>query len=138
GLGGKRHDRRAPYDQHGAESIQAARIENGWLGLYFEDVAFKYQRRVEDVAWATRLARSYMDVVTTSGPGMGQPAPLSKIVIMRQALGDVPLAIASGITPEDVGDYLDVADCFLVATGISRSFTEFDPDLVKALVKAVR
>jgi protein-tyrosine-phosphatase len=31
-----------------------------------------------------------------------------------------------------------VADCFLVSTGISRSFTEFDPSLVEMLVSVVR
>jgi hypothetical protein len=36
---------------------------------------------------------------------------------LKRALGDWPLAIASGITPENVGEYLPVADCFLVATG---------------------
>jgi predicted TIM-barrel enzyme len=50
----------------------------------------------------------------------------------------LPLAIASGITPENVGDYLDVADCFLVATGISRSFTELEPSRVRRLIERVR
>nr|NIN71503.1 hypothetical protein [Gemmatimonadota bacterium]NIO31186.1 hypothetical protein [Gemmatimonadota bacterium] len=53
------------------------------------------------------------------------------------AVGGFPLAIASGITPENVGDYLDVADCFLVATGISSSFTELDPVKVRSLIEQV-
>ncbi len=125
-------------NQAEAESIQSARIESGWRGLYFGGVAFKYQRRVEDLAQAACLAMRYMDVVTTSGPGTGQAAPRDKIVAMRQSLGDFPLAIASGSTPGNVHDYLNVADCFLVATGISRNFTEFDPALLKALVRAIR
>ena len=56
---------------------------------------------------------------------------------MKEAVGDFPLAIASGITPENVADYLDVADCFLVATGISRSFTELDPAKVRSLSEQV-
>jgi len=121
-----------------AEKIHSARRESCWQGIYFGGVAFKYQRRVEELAQAASIARMYMDVVTTSGPGTGQAAPREKILAMKKALGNSPLAIASGITLNNVYDYLDVADCFLVATGISRSFTEFDAALVKTLVKAVR
>ena len=121
-----------------AQSVRNAQLRSGWEGLYFGGVAFKYQRPVEDLARAARLAAGCMDVVTTSGPGTGRAAPREKILAMKQALGDHPLAIASGITPANVHDYLDLADCFLVATGISRSFTEFDPALVGALVAAVR
>lgn len=57
---------------------------------------------------------------------------------MKQAIGEFPLAIASGITPENVSESLDIADCFLVAKGISTSFTELDPVRVKRLVDVVR
>jgi len=60
----------AEIDEQGAqqgraEAIQAARSERGWQGLYFGGVAFKYQRPVEELEQAARLAARYMDVVTT-------------------------------------------------------------------------
>ncbi len=125
-------------EQPMAAAILESRIQSGWPGLYFGGVAFKYQRQVQDLAGAAQMAKQYMDILTTSGPGTGQAAPREKIKAIRDALGDFPLAIASGITPDNVQDYLDVADCFLVATGISSSFTELDPSLVRALVVAVR
>lgn len=124
--------------QQQAESIKSARLESGWEGLYFGGVAFKYQRHVADLARAAHHAMRYMDVVTTSGTGTGQAAACEKIVALRQAMGGHPLAIASGITPDNVSAYLDAADCFLVATGISSSFTDFDRGRVRALVQAVR
>ena len=45
-------------------------------------------------------------------------ADSSKIEIFRKAIGDKPMALASGITPENVMTYHEV-DCFLVATGIN-------------------
>jgi len=57
---------------------------------------------------------------------------------MKAALGDAPLAVASGITPENVSRHLPFADCFLVATGISRSFIELDPSRARKLVERVR
>jgi predicted TIM-barrel enzyme len=125
-------------EQPEAERIAAARRASRWEGLYFGGVAFKYQRPVTDYARVARLAARYADVVMTSGPGTGQAADRAKIATMKAALGEVPLAVASGITPENVGEYLDVADCFLVATGISASFTELDPERVAALVRVVR
>ena len=106
--------------------------------LYFGGVAFKYQRDVDDLEAACQIAGRYMSVVTTSGPGTGHAAGIEKIRRMRQALGKTPLAIASGITPENVGAYLPYADSFLVATGISHSFSELDPERTSALIENVR
>ena len=120
-----------------ADEILEARDAIGWMGLYFGGVAFKYQRRVNNLRSAARNARDYMDVVTTSGPRTGLAADIEKIRIMKKALDDFPLAIASGITPENVTEYLPYSDCYLVSTGISRNFEEFDPNLVELLVQTV-
>ena len=130
-------DERVADQSEAAHNLSVQR-RTGWKGLYFGGVAFKYQRQVEDLTVATQMAARYMDVVTTSGPGTGQSASVEKIARMKSALESSPLAIASGITPENISDYLPHADCFLVATGISKSWREFDPVKIKALVKAVR
>ena len=125
-------------DQPYAERVSAVRHSRAPGCLYFGGVAFKYQRHVDDLEAACRVASRYLDVVTTSGPGTGHAAEVDKIRRMKQALGDTPLAIASGITPENVGDYLPHADSFLVATGISQSFTDLVTDRVRSLVERVR
>ena len=121
-----------------ADQVAAVRRSRALDCLYFGGVAFKYQRDVDDLEAACRIAAQYMDVITTSGPGTGYAADVVKIRRMKQALGNTPLAIASGITPDNVGDFLPYADSFLVATGISRNFTELDPLKVRALVQRVR
>jgi hypothetical protein len=108
-----------------------------WQGLYFGGVAFKYQKKVEDVARVAQLAMPYVDVITTSGDATGVPPSVEKMWAIRNAIGDHPFAIASGITPENVKDYLGIADCFLVATGISFSFTELDPARVRNLAQTI-
>jgi predicted TIM-barrel enzyme len=105
--------------------------------LYFGGVAFKYQRQPAELEVECQAAMRRMDVVTTSGQGTGEPPALEKIIRMRQALGNFPLAIASGITPENVEAYLPYVDAFLVATGISSSFTELDPERVRMLAERV-
>ncbi len=121
-----------------AEKISKARAKSGWQGLYFGGVAFKYQRYVDDVREAARIAGEYMDVVTTSGAGTGQAVDRDKIRAMKGALGSFPLAIASGITMQNIGSYLDTADCFLVATGISESRLELNEELLKGLLDKIR
>lgn len=125
-------------EQPQAERVADARLRSSWQGLYFGGVAFKYQRQVADLGEAARLATRYVDVVTTSGSGTGQAAHTEKIRTMKRAIGGFPLAIASGITPENVHHYLGICDCFLVATGISRSWSELDPKRVASLVSRVR
>lgn len=124
--------------QKQAEEILRIRANKNWKGLYFGGIAFKYQPAVHQLNRITKAAAKYMDVVTTSGPATGQPPDVEKIRIMKEAIGDFPLAIASGITPDNVSQYLPLADAFLVATGISKNFTELDPYLTKKLVDKVR
>ncbi len=76
--------------------------------------------------------------MTTSGPGTGEAADIDKIRTMKSALGDHPLAIASGITPENVHEYLPYTDCFLVATGVSDSHTELNRAKVRALARKLK
>ncbi len=109
-----------------------------WRGVHFGGVAFKYQAQSGDPAEEARLAMPFMDVITTSGDQTGKPPSLDKIRAIRAAIGSKPLAIASGITPENVDSFLPYVDCFLVATGISFSHTELDPARVRMLADLIR
>jgi len=80
---------------------------SGWGGMYFGGTAFKKQREVDPANYgkSAEIAAGYMDVVTTSGIATGQEADLNKIEDFRNNVGDAPLGIASGITPENVHRY---------------------------------
>lgn len=122
-----------------AEAINSARESSNWKGLYFGGVAFKYQRQVSNLSLAARIATRNMDVITTSGPGTGQAADFEKIATIKASVGDFPVAIASGISPENVSIYRDVADCYLVATSLLIPGTEdFDHFRVCDLVQSAR
>lgn len=125
-----------------AEAIAAIRSASGWRGLYFGGVAFKKQRPVDPALHehSARIARPFMDVVTTSGVATGQATDLSKIKDFRRGLGGTPLAIASGITPENAADYAADVDCFLVATGINKAgdFYNIDPARLADLLALCR
>lgn len=124
-----------------ADAITATRRDCGWNGLYFGGTAFKKQRPVDpkDYARAASIAGNHMDVVTTSGIATGQSADLGKLDQFRKALPDTPIALASGITPDNAGDYAMV-DCFMVATGINikDDFYRIDPARLARLVDVCR
>ena len=125
-----------------AKSVKAVKTAYLWRGEYFGGVAFKYQDPVTDLRVATKQASGYMDVITTSGPATGQAADVEKLRIMHSVfdgwVARPRIAVASGITPENVEFFLPYVDDFLVATGISFDFHELDPAKVKALVEKVK
>lgn len=131
-------DERILFEQEYARKVKDTLQERGWYGRYFGGVAFKYQREVVNLELAVEKSKPYMDVICTSGVGTGHAADLSKMQRMKAAAGDFPIAIASGITPENVIEYLPYIDYFLVATGISKSFTELDEGKTKQLIKNIR
>ncbi|MEO0370084.1 MAG: BtpA/SgcQ family protein [Pseudomonadota bacterium] len=119
-----------------AQAIEEARA--GWDGLYFGGTAFKKQRPVaeEDYAKSAQTAKGWMDVVCTSGQATGVEAEDAKIATFREAIGDAPLALASGITPENAHRYAAV-DAFMVATGINHdgNFYDIDPARLRRLMR---
>nr|WP_249200461.1 BtpA/SgcQ family protein [Thetidibacter halocola] len=125
-----------------ADTIARIRRESGWQGLYLGGVAFKKQREVPEALYpvAARKALPWMDVICTSGVATGFEPDLSKIETFRSAIGDAPLAIASGITPGNVHRYAPLVDMILVATGINydNDFYNIDPVRLNALLTAAR
>lgn len=94
-----------------------------WKGLHFGGVAFKYQRPVPDLMLpvAALKALPFVDVITTSGPGTGLAADLGKVVALKSGAPLHPMALASGVSPENIKEYLPHVDVFLVASGIETS-----------------
>jgi len=129
-------------NQSEAEEILYVKRRSGWNGIYFGGTCFKKQREVlpENYAASARLATNFMDVVTTSGIATGHAADTGKIEVFRNACGDCAIALASGVTPENVHQYSDMADCLMVATGINvpGDFYNIDPARLGKLMEQLR
>jgi hypothetical protein len=123
-----------------AEAFRLAKEATAWKGVHFGGVAFKYQPDVDPAALAALAARAaaYVDVVTTSGAGTGQAIDRAKLATFSAALGQHPLALASGVTPENVHEVRDHVKHILVSTGIKGDDGTFDPTRIEALRRAVR
>jgi predicted TIM-barrel enzyme len=102
---------------------------------FFASVAFKYRRHEEHPVEAALNARNAGFIPTTSGAATGKAPAIEKIRGMASA---GRLAIASGMTPENVGGFVPYLTDILVATGISRSEHHIDPGKLIAFVRSVR
>lgn len=102
--------------------------------LYFASVAFKYQPVDEDPPRAAELAAGLGMIPTTSGLRTGEPPTAAKLLSMRRAVGDGPLAVASGIDADNAYELGRFLTHILVSTGISSSFHDFDEQLLRRLM----
>jgi hypothetical protein len=102
--------------------------------LLFCGVAFKHQEHEPDPIGAARRAIEWGFIPTTSGPATGVAADPAVVAELRAAIGpSAPLAIASGITPDNAAAFTPSVTHILVSTGVSSSFHEFDPARLQAL-----
>lgn len=105
---------------------------------FFASVAFKYQPAEPDPAAAALIATAQGWIATTSGEGTGVAADMGKLSTMRAALRTAPLAIASGVTPENVAEHARYVSHILVATGISYpDRDEFNPARLAKFMMAI-
>lgn len=121
------------------EALRYARAVAGNHDL-FVAVAFKYQPHDPDPLRSAREAVALGFVPTTSGPATGRAADPAAVAALRAGLGEAPLALASGVTPENVGLWLGHVTHVLVSTGIAPPDDEhrFDPPRLRALLDAAR
>lgn len=119
-------------------AVEAEKIANEILDsnhMFFNSVAFKYQKAEKNISQAVLNSKSLQFIPTTSGQATGKAADLGKLEIMKQSLQHYPLAIASGLTPENVLQYVPFIEFGLVATGISEDFYTFDSVKLKKIIE---
>ena len=87
--------------------------------MFFGGVQFKYQPKTNySIRHSITKAIPYVSVPTLSGERTGSPASAIKIREAHSVSGETPLAIASGISIDNVHMYLPYIDYFLVASSL--------------------
>ena len=88
-------------------------------------VAFKYTNSYTEDPEEARLEAAELsravDVVTTSGAATGEEPSVNKLVAMKEEIGDQPLAVASGISINNIEKYAGCVDEVLVASSIETA-----------------
>jgi predicted TIM-barrel enzyme len=134
-------------DTHGvtSQNISQQALEIGqWIKnnpqgpSIYASVAFKYQAQETDPGEAAKRVLDLGMIPTTSGPGTGQAPDLDKIVTMNNALNGRELAIASGMTVENIQVFLPYITHYLVATGVSIDAHHFDKVILRNFISIVK
>lgn len=128
-----------------AELSWARALDRELMGIsYLGGVAFKYTLdHTEDPLRAAEEARKhmgYVNVVTTSGPGTGVAPNPEKIKAMKNAIGRKRLAIASGVSVENIHEYAGNVDQVLVSSSLETGMYSgiFVPERVLELIQVAK
>jgi predicted TIM-barrel enzyme len=124
------------YDEYLKEMDEARKV---YTGQYFGSVAFKTHAQVglDEALKVAVKSLPHVDVVTTSGAGTGSAPDVERIEQMKKVIGDKPLAIASGMSPENI-ELFPSADAVLAATGLQDSWTELNEKKIALMVSRKR
>jgi uncharacterized protein len=132
------------------KGLEKTRLTSGTTWAVFAGVAFKHQpqpgtgpgelenetRSIQAILQNIGLAPQNA-ILTTSGTATGIPAEIEKLRRLKTTLGTQPLAIASGVTPENVREHLPYVDHFLVASGIRKDFYRMNPERARELADII-
>lgn len=97
---------------------QATKVR-AFKGMFFGGLAFKYQSQPTDLESSCKEAILATDVATTSGSGTGKAPTNVEINNIRGYLGDHPMAIASGVSVDNVDSYKGIVNYLLVTSSIT-------------------
>ena len=95
---------------------------------------------IEDAARDT-VERGLADALIVSGAGTGLAADLADVERVRRTCPATKILLGSGVTLDNVRDFLPVADGFIVASSLKlngRLSNPVDPKRVAALARALR
>jgi membrane complex biogenesis BtpA family protein len=95
---------------------------------------------IEDAARDT-VERGLVDALIVSGAGTGLATDLADVERVRRTCPKTKILLGSGVTLENVHDFLPVADGFIAASSLKlngKLSNPVDPKRVAALVRALR
>lgn len=122
-----------------ADTLLQWQQENWWDKLYFWGFDFKGKHLINAKIYpsAVEQAKKYLDVITTSWLVTSVAPDIEKIIRIKSLAGDHPVGLASGVTSENIHEYLPYTDISIVATGISKDYYNLDPNKVAQLAKII-
>lgn len=126
----------------GAAARHRARIGGGEVKLLFnivpESAVYLGNRDLGSLAASTVFA-TLPDAICVSGLTAGAPTDLQSLSIVKQAVGDVPVFVNTGVSPSNLTEQLAVADGAIVGTYFKKDGVfenRADLDRVRELIDA--
>lgn len=98
------------------------------------------RRPLEEIARSVVFS-SLADAVLVSGPMTGVPPSLETLTRVKEAVGDTPVLVNTGVNQENVAEFLKVADGAIVGTYFKKEGVTWNPvdvNRVRALMDRVK
>lgn len=127
------------WHEHDADNVRNIQEEMWWNGLYFGWLDFKHQKHLEEAEYpfAVQQAKKYLDIITTSWSATWISADSEKVKTIKKLAGNHPVWLASGVSTENIGEYIQNTDISIVASGISKNYYDLDPSKVLELTDII-
>lgn len=98
------------------------------------------KRPIEEVAKSVVFS-SLADAILISGPRTGVPPSIETLARVKEAIGDIPVLVNTGVNIENVREFLAVADGAIVGTSLKRDGITWNPvdiERVRRLMESVK
>ncbi len=123
-------------------TIEAARLRHFAQGFYVSGVHMKYSTLkdpAKTIEQSALQAMGFVDGVVVTGLKTGAPTDPEAVRRVKRVVGDYPVGVASGTSPENVGALLGAgAEFFLVASAFQNAEKRVERDKVRAMVERMR
>lgn len=105
--------------------------ERKWNGKYFGGFCMKgnNQQLFENKEYFHNLTwkpEKYFDVCVSSGISTGIPIDNESFHIVKNKSNNMSLALASGINVDNIMNYINKVDYFIIGTGVEKKSTDID------------
>ncbi len=119
-----------------------AKWRAGYSGFVIGGVRFKYQpyRSGRTLEEDLRIGMSRCDAIAVTGEGTGKTTPMEKIRQFRNIMGDFPLVVGAGMTPDTCAEQFSVADAAIVGSYFKQGYLDdgyVEPAHVRIFMRAV-
>ncbi len=125
-----------------AHRLLRQRMVLGSPAKIFADVMVKHAHALvqEDLDVSARelVGRGLADALIVTGRATGEEPVVGELKSVKQAVGDVPVLVGSGVTPENASGFLELADGAIVGTSLKKdgqTENEVDVSRVRDLLK---
>ncbi len=115
-----------PPEQDEAFGQAIAQWRADYNGFVIGGVRFKYQpylsgRSLEE---DLTIGMTRCDAIAVTGEGTGKMTPMEKIRDFRRIMGDFPLVVGAGMTPESCVEQFSVADAAIVGSYFKKGHVD--------------
>lgn len=132
-----------PPEQDEAFGRDIAQWRADYNGFVIGGVRFKYQPYLSGRSLEEDLAigMTRCDAIAVTGEGTGKMTPMDKIRDFRRIIGDFPLVVGAGMTPESCAQQFSVADAAIVGSYFKQGYVDdgfVDPSHVRTFMQQVQ